>query len=235
MRSKSGPIHIHAAEQTQEVDDCIAALGARPVEWLIANAEVDARWCLVHATHMTERETQRSPASGAVAGLCPLTEANLGDGIFNAEQYVTARGRFGIGSDFKHRARRRRGAAPARIQSAPAPARPQRAGMARRRIRRPPPLRRTRSPAALRRSGAPSERSNRGSARTSSCSMPTTPILPEQLLTFGSTNISLLLAGGWFELFLSAALKVVDAGVHKSRDAIADRYRRAMARLAQMS
>lgn len=96
---KSGPVHIHAAEQTQEVNDCIAALGTRPVEWLIANAKVDARWCLVHATHMTDDETQALAHSGAVAGLCPLTEANLGDGIFNTEQYVMARGRFGIGSD----------------------------------------------------------------------------------------------------------------------------------------
>ncbi len=96
---KSGPVHIHAAEQTQEVNDCLAALGARPVEWLIANSGVDARWCLVHATHMTERETEALARSGAVAGLCPLTEANLGDGIFNAEQYVAARGPFGIGSD----------------------------------------------------------------------------------------------------------------------------------------
>ena len=95
----SGPIHIHAAEQTQEVNDCIASLGARPVEWLIANAGVDARWCLVHATHMTDDETQALAGTGAVAGLCPLTEANLGDGIFNAEQYITERGRFGIGSD----------------------------------------------------------------------------------------------------------------------------------------
>jgi formimidoylglutamate deiminase len=96
---KSGPIHIHAAEQTQEVNDCIAALGVRPVEWLITNAEVDARWCLVHATHMTEDETQALAHTGAVAGLCPLTEANLGDGVFNADQYVAARGRLGIGSD----------------------------------------------------------------------------------------------------------------------------------------
>ncbi len=96
---KSGPIHIHVAEQTREVDDCIAALGSRPIEWLIANAEVDARWCAVHATHMTEDETQALARSGAVAGLCPLTEANLGDGLFNAEQYIAARGRFGIGSD----------------------------------------------------------------------------------------------------------------------------------------
>lgn len=96
---KSGPVHIHAAEQTQEVNDCIAALRARPVEWLLANAEVDARWCLVHATHITEDETQALARSGAVAGLCPLTEANLGDGVFNTDQYVAARGRFGIGSD----------------------------------------------------------------------------------------------------------------------------------------
>ena len=97
--TKTGPIHIHAAEQTQEVNDCIAALGARPVAWLIANAGVDARWCLVHATHMTERETEALAEAGAVAGLCPLTEANLGDGVFNADQYLAARGRFGIGSD----------------------------------------------------------------------------------------------------------------------------------------
>jgi formimidoylglutamate deiminase len=96
---KSGPIHIHAAEQTQEVNDCIAALGKRPVEWLIGNAGVNARWCLVHATHMTDDETQALSGTGAVAGLCPLTEANLGDGIFNAEQYIAARGRLGIGSD----------------------------------------------------------------------------------------------------------------------------------------
>lgn len=94
-----GPIHIHAAEQTREVAECIAALGTTPVAWLLDNANVDRRWCLIHATHMTENETLRLAASGAVAGLCPLTEASLGDGIFNGAEYFAAGGRFGIGTD----------------------------------------------------------------------------------------------------------------------------------------
>jgi formimidoylglutamate deiminase len=95
----AGPIHIHAAEQTKEVEDCITATGARPVEWLLDNANIDKRWCLVHATHLTEDETKRLAASGAVAGLCPITEANLGDGIFPAAEYLAARGAFGLGTD----------------------------------------------------------------------------------------------------------------------------------------
>jgi formiminoglutamate deiminase len=94
-----GPIHIHAAEQTKEVDDCVAALGARPIEWLMQNAEVDARWCLIHATHMTPMETAALARSGAVAGLCPLTESSLGDGIFDGARYLAASGRFGVGTD----------------------------------------------------------------------------------------------------------------------------------------
>ncbi|MFZ5618562.1 MAG: formimidoylglutamate deiminase [Pseudomonadota bacterium] len=94
-----GPIHIHIAEQPKEVTDVEAWLGARPVEWLLANAPVDARWCLVHATHMTETETRSMAASGAVAGLCPITEANLGDGPFNGTLYLQAGGAFGVGSD----------------------------------------------------------------------------------------------------------------------------------------
>ena len=93
------PIHIHAAEQTKEVDDCIAWSGARPVGWLLDHANVDDKWCLVHATHMDETETQRLARSGAVAGLCPVTEANLGDGIFNAADYLRAGGRYGVGTD----------------------------------------------------------------------------------------------------------------------------------------
>lgn len=93
------PVHIHIAEQTKEVEDCIAQLGARPVEWLMDNVEVDSRWCLVHATHMTEDETRRLARSGAVAGICPTTEANLGDGIFNGVTYAAAGGVWGIGSD----------------------------------------------------------------------------------------------------------------------------------------
>jgi formiminoglutamate deiminase len=94
-----GPIHIHAAEQVREVDDCLAWSGKRPVEWLVENAGVDRRWCLVHATHMTGAETASLAASGAVAGLCPVTEANLGDGTFPAPEFVAAGGLFGIGSD----------------------------------------------------------------------------------------------------------------------------------------
>ncbi len=94
-----GPIHIHIAEQVREVADCVAWSGARPVEWLLANAQVDARWCLVHATHITPAETLALARSGAVAGLCPITEANLGDGVFPARDFLDAGGSYGIGSD----------------------------------------------------------------------------------------------------------------------------------------
>lgn len=94
-----GPIHIHAAEQTREVEDSVSVLGARPVQWLLDNAGVDKRWCLIHATHMTDDETARLANAGAVAGLCPLTEGSLGDGIFNGEMFLHAQGRFGIGTD----------------------------------------------------------------------------------------------------------------------------------------
>ncbi|MDX1785320.1 MAG: formimidoylglutamate deiminase [Roseovarius sp.] len=94
-----GPIHIHISEQPKEVTDIQAWLGARPVEWLLDNAPVNADWCLIHATHMTEAETLDMAKSGAVAGLCPITEANLGDGPFNGPTYLTAGGRFGLGSD----------------------------------------------------------------------------------------------------------------------------------------
>ena len=94
-----GPIHIHAAEQVKEVEDCVASLGARPVRWLLDHAGVDEKWCLVHATHMDEGETRDLARSGAVAGLCPITEANLGDGIFNAADYIRAGGRYGVGTN----------------------------------------------------------------------------------------------------------------------------------------
>jgi len=94
-----GPIHIHVAEQAREVDECIKSLGARPVEWLLDNFPVDRRWCLIHCTHMTADETKSLAASGAAAGLCPTTEANLGDGIFNGSTYLEAGGVWGVGSD----------------------------------------------------------------------------------------------------------------------------------------
>jgi formimidoylglutamate deiminase len=96
---KACPIHIHAAEQTREVDECAAALGKRPVEWLLEKVGLDGRWCLVHATHMTSEEIKALAQSGAVVGICPTTEANLGDGIFPLIAYRAAGGRYGIGGD----------------------------------------------------------------------------------------------------------------------------------------
>ncbi|NML34817.1 formimidoylglutamate deiminase [Paraburkholderia antibiotica] len=93
------PVHIHIAEQTAEVDACIETEGARPVQWLLDRFEVDGRWCLVHATHVDANETLALAKSGAVAGLCLTTEANLGDGIFPAQAYLDAHGRIGVGSD----------------------------------------------------------------------------------------------------------------------------------------
>ncbi len=93
------PIHLHIAEQVMEVEDSVRWSGARPVEWLLDHAPVDHRWCLVHATHMTATESERLAQSGAVAGLCPVTEADLGDGIFDALTYVAVGGTFGIGTD----------------------------------------------------------------------------------------------------------------------------------------
>jgi formimidoylglutamate deiminase len=95
----TAPIHIHIAEQTGEVDACLAWSGQRPVQWLLDHAPVDDRWCLVHATHMTADEYQGAARSGAVAGICPSTEANLGDGIFDMTAWRAQRGRWGIGSD----------------------------------------------------------------------------------------------------------------------------------------
>lgn len=93
------PVHIHIAEQQREVADCLAATGRRPVEWLLDTGCVDAGWCLVHATHVTAEELRGIAASGAVVGLCPSTEGNLGDGVFPLDEYLTLGGAFGIGSD----------------------------------------------------------------------------------------------------------------------------------------
>ena len=94
-----GPIHVHAAEQLKEVEDCLAWSGQRPVEWLLAHQDVGARWCLVHATHLTPGEREALAGSAAVAGLCPITEANLGDGVFDAARYLEMGGRWGVGTD----------------------------------------------------------------------------------------------------------------------------------------
>ncbi|TNE35548.1 MAG: formimidoylglutamate deiminase, partial [Alphaproteobacteria bacterium] len=94
-----GPIHIHIAEQQGEIDQCLEAHRRRPVEWLFNQVEVDGRWCLVHATHLSDKEAELIARSGAVTGLCPTTEANLGDGTFELARHEALRGRYGIGSD----------------------------------------------------------------------------------------------------------------------------------------
>ena len=93
------PLHMHLAEQVAEVAEVSAAYGMRPVEWLLANHDVDERWCLIHCTQMTADETRSLAATGAVVGLCPVTESSLGDGIFDGVGYLAHGGRFGIGSD----------------------------------------------------------------------------------------------------------------------------------------
>ena len=95
----AGPIHMHIAEQVKEVEDCLAWSGQRPVEWLLDHVAVDQRWVLIHATHLTPEETTNVARAGAVVGLCPLTEANLGDGIFEGPRFIEAGGVFGVGSD----------------------------------------------------------------------------------------------------------------------------------------
>lgn len=97
--AQGGVIHIHIAEQTREVDECVGWSGRRPIEWLLEHAPVDERWCLVHATHADDAELAGIAARGAVAGLCPLTEANLGDGIFPGGSFLARDGRIGVGSD----------------------------------------------------------------------------------------------------------------------------------------
>ena len=94
-----GGVHIHAAEQVKEVEDCLAWSGQRPVEWLLNEVGLDESWRLIHATHLVDGETSRLAKSSAVAGLCPITEANLGDGVFPAERYFAAGGAMAIGTD----------------------------------------------------------------------------------------------------------------------------------------
>lgn len=97
--AEGGPVHIHVAEQVKEVEDCLAWSGRRPVQWLLEHAPVDQRWCLIHATHTTSEEVSAFAKTGAVAGLSPMTEASLGDGIFPAREFLDAGGLFGVGTD----------------------------------------------------------------------------------------------------------------------------------------
>lgn len=94
-----GPLHIHIAEQQAEVEELLSEYGQRPVAWLFDNHQVDETWCLIHATQMLPAETEQLARAGAVAGLCPITESNLGDGIFDGVRYQRAQGKFGIGTD----------------------------------------------------------------------------------------------------------------------------------------
>lgn len=94
-----GAIHMHLAEQVGEVEEILAHYQARPTQWLLANHDVDAHWCLIHCTRMNAQETEALAQTGAVVGLCPITESSLGDGIFNGTNYLAAGGRFGVGSD----------------------------------------------------------------------------------------------------------------------------------------
>lgn len=93
------PLHIHIAEQTAEVEQCLAARGARPVQWLLDHAPVGPRWTLVHATHLDAAEITALAATGAAVSICPTTEANLGDGLFPLRAFLDAGGRVSIGSD----------------------------------------------------------------------------------------------------------------------------------------
>jgi len=93
------PVHIHISEQQKEVDDCLVHYGKRPVQWLLDNVELDKHWCLIHATHLDEQERKGIVAKQAIAGICPTTEANLGDGIFPTTEFLAENGTFAIGSD----------------------------------------------------------------------------------------------------------------------------------------
>jgi formimidoylglutamate deiminase len=97
--AEGSPVHIHIAEQWKEVEDCLSWCGRRPVSWLLDTVDVNNRWCLVHATHADLREFERIAGSGATVGLCPITEANLGDGVFPAGQFAALHGSYGIGTD----------------------------------------------------------------------------------------------------------------------------------------
>jgi len=96
---KQAPIHIHISEQQKEVDDCLKHYGKRPVQWLLDNIELDKHWCLIHATHLDESERKGIIAKEAIAGICPTTEANLGDGIFPTTEFLDENGTIAIGSD----------------------------------------------------------------------------------------------------------------------------------------
>lgn len=99
LAEKKLPVHIHIAEQASEVSECLDIRGARPVQWLLDNADVNENWCLVHATHMDAKECKALAKTNAVVSICPSTEANLGDGFFPLKDYAKNGGRWAVGSD----------------------------------------------------------------------------------------------------------------------------------------
>lgn len=224
-----GPIHIHAAEQAAEVAEVAARLGARPVAWLLAEMGVDPRWCLIHATRMTPEETAGLAASGAVAGLCPITEASLGDGIFDGAAFLSAGGRFGVGSDSNIRI---------------SLSEELRALEYSQRLR-------DRARAVLARSGASTGRvlfegAARGGAQAAGrAAGAIAPGLEADLVALDTGSVALAGLGGdtLLDSFVfagddrlvrevwSAGRHVVSAGRHRARDAITDRYRAVLARL----
>ena len=95
----AGPVHIHVAEQTAEVADCLQATGARPIEWLAREGLLDTRWHLVHATHALPEEIEAVSRSGAGIVICPATEANLGDGLADLPRWLAGGVPLSLGSD----------------------------------------------------------------------------------------------------------------------------------------
>lgn len=228
--ARGGPVHIHAAEQTKEVNDCLRWSGARPVEWLLDRVSVDGTWCLVHATHVTPDECARLAESGATAGLCPVTEANLGDGVFPAENYLRAKGHFGIGTDSN-----------VRISAGEE-------------LRSLEYAQRLANRARNRWAAAPGESTGRalfdGARCGSAQSLGQSPCgvkvgASADLVSFSRDDPTLagrkgdnildswIFAGAAIDCVWRGGRKVVVAGRHKARDAIAARYRRVLSQLLQ--
>jgi formiminoglutamate deiminase len=219
-----GPIHIHIAEQVKEVEECLAWSGLRPVEWLLANADIDARWCLVHATHVTEVELGGMAASGAVVGLCPITEANLGDGVFPAEGFARHGGRFGVGSDSNVLID---AAEELRLLEYG-----QRLTRLERAVRDPDELYRCAraggrqalaAPTEALQAGAPASLISLDGRHPSLALAPPDEILSRWIFAAGRSAVSCVWRRG---------RKLVEGGRHIRRDAILDRYRTALAALA---
>lgn len=227
--AQGGPIHIHIAEQIREVEDCIAWSGRRPVALLFDSLPVDSRWCLVHATHVSEGERGRLATSGAVAGLCPITEANLGDGVFPAHAFAAEGGSFGVGSDSNVLI----GAAEElRLLEYS-----QRLSLRRRSTLASAPGRST--------GRSLFDSALEGGSRALGCAAEIATGAPADVVSLDAGNVALaqcrddqwldawIFAGGQnvIDCVWRAGKKVVQQGHHRDREAIGESYRRAMARL----